>query len=57
MDDEKYVLPLYISNNKYDKTRNMLLIRKVIDNAIKSHYVLITDLSKLLYNQNETHKK
>ena len=56
-DEEKYVLPLYISNNKYDKICDMLLIRKVIDNTIKSHYVLITDLSKLLYNQNKTHKK
>ena len=34
----------------------MLLIKKVIDNTIKSH-VLITDFSKLLYNQNKTHKK
>ena len=35
----------------------MLLIRKVIDNTIKSHYVLITDLSKLLYNQNKASKR
>ena len=56
-EDEKYVLPLYISKNNYDKICDMLLIRKVIDNTIKSHYVLITDLSKLLYNQNKTHKK
>ena len=57
LDDEKYVLPLYISNNNYDKICDMLLIRKVIDNTIKSHYVLITDLSKLLCNQNKAHKK
>ena len=55
-DNEKYVLPLYISNNKYDKICDMLLIRKFIDNTIKSRYVLITDLSKLLHNQNKTSK-
>ena len=57
LDDEKYVLPLYISNNKYNKICELLLIRKVIDNTIKSHYVLITNFSKLLYYQNKTHKK
>ena len=35
----------------------MLLIRKVIDKTIKSHYVLITDLSKLLSNQHKTGKR
>ena len=56
-DKEKYIIPLYISDNNYDKICDMLLIKKVIDNTIKSHYVLITDLSKLLYSQNKTHKK
>ena len=56
-DEEKYVLPLYISNNKYDKICDMLLIRKVIDNTIKCHYVLITNLSKLLSSQNKLHRK
>ena len=56
-DEEKYVLPLYIFNNKYDKICDMLSIRKVIDKTIKSHYVLITNLSKLLHNQDKTHKK
>ena len=35
----------------------MVIIRKVLDNTIKSHYVLITDLSKLLSSQNKLHRK
>ena len=35
----------------------MLLIRKIIDNTITSHYVLITNLSKLLTSQNKLHRK
>ena len=54
---EKFVVPLYISNNNYDKICEMLLIRKVVDNTIKSHFVLITDFSKLLYNQNKCKRK
>ena len=56
-DKEKYIIPLYISNNNYDKICDMLLIRKVIDNTITSHYVLITNLSKLLSNQYKLHRK
>ena len=55
--DDDDVLPLYISNNKYDKICDMLLIKKVIDKTIKSHYVLITNLSKLLSSQNKLHRK
>ena len=47
----------YISLIITDKMFDVLLIRKVIDNTIKSQYVLITDLSKLLSNQNKLHRK
>ena len=35
----------------------MLLVTKLIDDVTISHYVLITDLSKLLYNQNRIGKR
>ena len=56
-DKEKYIIPLYIFNNNYDKICDMLLIRKVIDNTIRYHYVLITNLAKLLSSQNKLHRK
>ena len=35
----------------------MLLTKKVIDDVIKQHYVLINDVSKLLYDQNKSKRK
>ena len=57
-DNEKTVLPLYISDNEYEDICDMLLIKKLHeDGTILSHYVLITDLSSLLYRQNKTGRK
>ena len=55
---KKYIVPLYISNNNYDKMCDMLLLKKINeDNIINSHYILITDLSKLLFNQSKAGKR
>ena len=55
---KKYIIPLYVSKNNYEKMCDMLLVREVDDDEkIKSHYVLITDLSKLLHNQNKARKR
>ena len=53
------VLPLYISDKDYNKTCEMLLLKEVDkdDNILKSHYVLITDFSKLMYSQTNGHRK
>ena len=57
-DNEKTVLPLYISDNEYKDICDMLLIKKLQeDGTILSHYVLITDLSSLLYRQNKSKKR
>ena len=50
--DEKYILPLYISNNNYDKICDMLLIRKVIDNTIN-----LCLNNSFIKNQNKTNRK
>ena len=46
------VLPLYISDKDYNKTCEMLLLKEVnnADVVVKSHYVLITNFSKLMYS-------
>ena len=53
------VLPLYISNNNYEKTCEMILLKELNngDAVIKTHYVLKTDFSKLMYSQTNAHRK
>ena len=51
-ENEKHIIPLYISKINYEEICDMLLVTKHGDDVTNSHYVLITDLSKLLYNQN-----
>ena len=52
-ENNNYIIPLCISNSKYEKSCNLLLINedKKEDNYINTHYVLITDISRLLRNQ------
>lgn len=51
-------LSLYISDSYYEDTREMLLIRKLdVNNNIVSHYVLITDFSRLLFNQTKANRR
>ena len=51
-------MKLYISDNEYEDICDMLLIKKLQeDGTILSHYVLITNLSSLLYRQNKTGRK
>ena len=49
-----------ISDSKYDKTCDILyIVNKKLqdDKTILTHYVLITDLSSLLFKQNKTNSK
>jgi hypothetical protein len=57
-DNDSKVLPYYNSNNTFNNVCNMLLINKLNeDKSIQSHYVLITDISKLLASQNKQNKR
>ena len=56
--DEKTILPLYISDNNYKNICDMLLIKKLdVDGTILTHYVLITDLSSFLCKQSKARKR
>ena len=49
---------MYISDSEYEDTCDMLLIRKLLDDKyILSHYVLISDLSKLLCKQSKANSR
>jgi len=50
--ESKQVFPLQSSNERFDKTMNLLYISKVT----RSHYVLIKDFNKLLFDQTK-HKE
>ena len=56
--EEKTILPLYISDNNYKNICDMLLIKKLqVDGTILSHYVLITDLSSFLSTQSKANRR
>ena len=57
-DEKRYVLPLYIFDSRYARVCEMLMLKDIDNkNNIKSHYILISDLSKLLCSYTNTHHK
>ena len=50
--EERQPFPIHISKEKYDDCMNLLLITE----ETKTHYVLIKDFNKFMYNQTK-HKE